>query len=120
MQVAHEFKFVVLLWGKPSKLAMSSLGCPVLTFEDVVEGGQPGAAAFQIAPVQKDTLATLVFTSGTTGNPKVNRQFLILYVILQTLGRSNLCSGNSMLHRPAAAGVKHVLTYAAAHLMHVP
>lgn len=64
-------QFVVVLWGEPSSKAKSSLPCPVVTFDEVLQRGRAGAHSFRPPPITRDTLATLVFTSGTTGNPKV-------------------------------------------------
>lgn len=61
-------RFVVLLRGEPSEDA-GSLDVPVLTFDQVNALGE--TRVFSPTLPSSDDLATLVFTSGTTGNPKV-------------------------------------------------
>ncbi len=72
LQPLHEaIKFAICLWGEPSKRVQEELACKVLSFQDVLDEGAETASSFQMANVQPDDLATFVYTSGTTGNPKV-------------------------------------------------
>ena len=62
---------MITLWGQPSGRARQALSCPVLSFDEVMERGREGLGGFRPAAVDAGTLATLVYTSGTTGQPKV-------------------------------------------------
>lgn len=69
---APELRFVVVLWGEVTPECAAALPCPVVTFEEVLASGRAAAAAgWAPARVQPQDLATLVYTSGTTGQPKV-------------------------------------------------
>ena len=70
-QQRHAIAFVVTLWGQPSGRARQALDCAVLSFDEVMARGQDQGGSFRPAPASPDTLATLVYTSGTTGQPKV-------------------------------------------------
>ena len=80
----QRLRLVVLLWGEPSSPDGASghgsgglLRCPVLTFDQVAEAGRSSSSSslsskslsVPVAPSSSD-LASLVFTSGTTGQPK--------------------------------------------------
>lgn len=64
-------RFAVVLWGEPNDKCRSLLDCPVLSYAEVLSRGHRAYASFQPAPLSSDQLATIVYTSGTTGNPKV-------------------------------------------------
>ena len=61
-------RFVAVLWGGVSDKCRFGLDCPVLEFTEVVARGRHGFAPAALCP---SDLATLVYTSGTTGKPKV-------------------------------------------------
>ena len=61
-------RFAVVLWGDVTDKCRFGLNCPVLPFTEVMARGRGG---FTPAPLQPSDLATLVYTSGTTGKPKV-------------------------------------------------
>ena len=60
---------MVVLWGEPSEKCLSTLDCPVLSYAQLM--ARADLQSFTPAPIGPDTLATLVYTSGTTGTPKV-------------------------------------------------
>jgi len=64
-------RFAVVLWGEPNDKCRSLLDCPVLSYAEVLSRGHRASASFQPAPLSSNQLATIVYTSGTTGNPKV-------------------------------------------------
>lgn len=64
-------RFAVVLWGEPNDKCRSLLDCPVLSYAEVLAQGHRASEQFQSAPLSSDQLATIVYTSGTTGNPKV-------------------------------------------------
>ncbi|GLC36919.1 hypothetical protein PLESTB_000178300 [Pleodorina starrii] len=65
-------RFVVLLWGEADPAHAAELACPVLSYSAVLRSGEAarGAGGFTPAAVSPQDLATLVYTSGTTGHPK--------------------------------------------------
>ena len=64
-------RFAIVLWGELSDKCRTLMDCPVLTFADVLAKGHRASANFSPQPLSADQLATIVYTSGTTGNPKV-------------------------------------------------
>lgn len=70
--LASSIRMVVLLWGEPSEEAKQRLaGRPALSFQDVLDRGSAALDTFQPAALEGGDVATLVYTSGTTGHPKV-------------------------------------------------
>ena len=65
-------RFAIVLWGELNDKCRTLLDCPVLTFADVLAKGHRASASFSPQPLSADQLATIVYTSGTTGNPKVH------------------------------------------------
>ncbi|KAK9808885.1 hypothetical protein WJX72_005702 [[Myrmecia] bisecta] len=65
-----QVRFVVVLWGGVSDTCRGALGCPVQTYDNVMASGRQSVHSFRPAAVRRSDLATLVYTSGTTGNPK--------------------------------------------------
>eukprot|EP00899_Mesostigma_viride_P006045 jgi/Mesvir1/15441/Mv06624-RA.1 len=73
--VAGPLRLAVLLWGEvtgPVKGLPST--CQVASFNDVIKAGassrSAGASVHDLPRVNGDSLATIVYTSGTTGHPK--------------------------------------------------
>ena len=62
-------KFVIVLWGEASDRCTSALDCPVLSFHELL--AKAAQSSFSPPALRPDDLATLVYTSGTTGSPKV-------------------------------------------------
>ncbi|KAK7359312.1 hypothetical protein VNO77_01267 [Canavalia gladiata] len=74
-------RFIILLWGEKSDLVgEESKDVPVFTFMEVVDLGRESRRAlldshdaehrYVYEAINSDSIATLVYTSGTTGNPK--------------------------------------------------
>ncbi|RDY06865.1 putative acyl-activating enzyme 16, chloroplastic, partial [Mucuna pruriens] len=74
-------RFVILLWGEKSCLVSEGdKKVPVFTFTEVIHLGQESRRVLFDSPdnrkhymyeaIKSDDIATLVYTSGTTGNPK--------------------------------------------------
>ncbi|WJX33357.1 Long-chain-fatty-acid--[acyl-carrier-protein] ligase AEE15, chloroplastic, variant 2 [Trifolium repens] len=74
-------RFIILLWGEKSSLVSEgNKAAPIYTFMEVIHFGQESRRAlFQshgarqhyiLQTIKSDDIATLVYTSGTTGNPK--------------------------------------------------
>ena len=69
MQLHKQLKFVAVLWGEASKESKEALSCAVLSFNEVLS--RAGNRSIRPVSMAGNDLATLVFTSGTTGSPKV-------------------------------------------------
>lgn len=67
--------FAIILWGEVSPACTGALPCTVVTFSDVLRTGRASRAGWAQALIRPSDLATLVFTSGTTGQPKVLSSF---------------------------------------------
>ncbi|CAK0773375.1 hypothetical protein CVIRNUC_004059 [Coccomyxa viridis] len=67
---APGIRFAIVLWGEPNDKCRTLLDCPVLSFADVLAKGHRVSATFSPPPTSADQLATIVYTSGTTGKPK--------------------------------------------------
>ncbi|XP_022733933.1 probable acyl-activating enzyme 16, chloroplastic [Durio zibethinus] len=74
-------RFIVLLWGEKSCLASGkTLGVPVFSYNEIMKLGRESRVAlsdshdarqgYKYETIGSDDIATLVYTSGTTGNPK--------------------------------------------------
>ncbi|XP_020226601.1 probable acyl-activating enzyme 16, chloroplastic isoform X2 [Cajanus cajan] len=74
-------RFIILLWGEKSSLvSKGDKGVPVFTFTEVIHLGQESRRVlfnsldnrkhYMYEAIKSDDIATLVYTSGTTGNPK--------------------------------------------------
>uniref|UniRef100_A0A7N0TTB4 AMP-dependent synthetase/ligase domain-containing protein n=1 Tax=Kalanchoe fedtschenkoi TaxID=63787 RepID=A0A7N0TTB4_KALFE len=76
-----EAKFIILLWGEKSGLTGDITDeVPVYQYEEITEMGRENRRRlldsddireqYEYEPITSDAVATLVYTSGTTGNPK--------------------------------------------------
>ncbi|XP_057755240.1 probable acyl-activating enzyme 16, chloroplastic isoform X1 [Arachis stenosperma] len=74
-------RYIILLWGDKSSLVCEgNKEVPVFTFTEVIDLGcesrmalidsRDGDNQFKYEAIKSDDIATLVYTSGTTGNPK--------------------------------------------------
>ncbi|KAL5542769.1 hypothetical protein UlMin_010479 [Ulmus minor] len=74
-------RFLILLWGEKSNLlSVGVKGIPVFSYKEVIKLGQESRKAISVSndarkyykyeAINSDDVATLVYTSGTTGNPK--------------------------------------------------
>ncbi|GLI62125.1 hypothetical protein VaNZ11_004661 [Volvox africanus] len=68
----RSLRFVVLLWGDCDPAHVSEVGFPVLSYNMVLQNGVAARQSGNFVPavVAPEDLATLVYTSGTTGHPK--------------------------------------------------
>ncbi|XP_060181919.1 probable acyl-activating enzyme 16, chloroplastic isoform X2 [Lycium barbarum] len=74
-------RFVILLWGDKSSLVREAMqGYPVYTYKEIIELGHKSRVdlldsedtrkQYSYEAINSDDVATIVYTSGTTGNPK--------------------------------------------------
>ncbi|XP_050879372.1 probable acyl-activating enzyme 16, chloroplastic isoform X1 [Lathyrus oleraceus] len=74
-------RFIILLWGEKSNLVSEgNKEVPIYTFMEVIHFGRESRRAlsdshdgrqhYKFETIKSDDIATLVYTSGTTGNPK--------------------------------------------------
>ncbi|GAU42081.1 hypothetical protein TSUD_326580 [Trifolium subterraneum] len=74
-------RFIILLWGEKSSLVSEgNKAVPIYTFMEVIHSGRESRRAlfqshgarqhYMFQTIKSDDIATLVYTSGTTGNPK--------------------------------------------------
>ncbi|KAL9411397.1 hypothetical protein AB3S75_045066 [Citrus x aurantiifolia] len=74
-------RFVILLWGKKSSVASDIVeDIPVFSYDEIIDLGRESRKAFsdsndarknyKYETIGSDDIATYVYTSGTTGNPK--------------------------------------------------
>ncbi|KAJ6965377.1 acyl-activating enzyme 16 [Populus alba x Populus x berolinensis] len=74
-------RFVILLWGENSSLTINVMeGIPIFNYKEIIDLGRESRKAFfdsgdarqhyKYETISSDDIATLVYTSGTTGNPK--------------------------------------------------
>ncbi|XP_052482722.1 probable acyl-activating enzyme 16, chloroplastic isoform X4 [Gossypium raimondii] len=63
-------KFIVLLWGEKARLANNeTLSVPIFSYKDMVKLRRENRATL-IDSLDANDIATIVYMSGTTGNPK--------------------------------------------------
>ncbi|KAF9606187.1 hypothetical protein IFM89_023642 [Coptis chinensis] len=76
-----DIRFVILLWGEKSSLSSELLnGVPVFNYKEVIDLGEDSRRTllnsheegrpYTYEAINSDDVATLVYTSGTTDNPK--------------------------------------------------
>ncbi|XWS35197.1 hypothetical protein CRYUN_Cryun21dG0105500 [Craigia yunnanensis] len=74
-------RFIILLWGEKSCLASNeTLSVPIFSYKEIMKLGRESRVAlidshdarkgYKYEAIGSDDIATLVYTSGTTGNPK--------------------------------------------------
>uniref|UniRef100_A0A2P2K9N6 AMP-dependent synthetase/ligase domain-containing protein n=1 Tax=Rhizophora mucronata TaxID=61149 RepID=A0A2P2K9N6_RHIMU len=74
-------RFVILLWGDKSCLAVDGIqGTPIFNYNEIIDLGRESCSALfdsgdnrqncVYKTISSDDVATIVYTSGTTGNPK--------------------------------------------------
>ncbi|XP_011045809.1 PREDICTED: probable acyl-activating enzyme 16, chloroplastic [Populus euphratica] len=74
-------RFVILLWGEKSSLTINVMeGIPIFNYKEIIDLGRESRKSFfdssdarqhyKYETISSDDIATLVYTSGTTGNPK--------------------------------------------------
>ncbi|PIN22687.1 Long-chain acyl-CoA synthetases (AMP-forming) [Handroanthus impetiginosus] len=74
-------RFVILLWGEKSSITNeAAVEIPIYSYKEIIDLGHESRAALLLSEdarkqyiyktISSDDIATLVYTSGTTGNPK--------------------------------------------------
>jgi hypothetical protein len=97
---ASAIRFVVLLWGEASSKATSALGQRLLSFDAVLARGS-GRTFHPPQDLCGSDLATLVYTSGTTGQPKV-LQYCIAVSYCAVLYFTLCCAGLCRISPPSS------------------
>ncbi|RAL54417.1 hypothetical protein DM860_001545 [Cuscuta australis] len=76
-----DVRFIILLWGEKSSITSEVIdGLPIYSYMEIIDLGNDSRMTFLHSheardqylyePIKSDDVATLVYTSGTTGNPK--------------------------------------------------
>ncbi|XP_019184087.1 PREDICTED: probable acyl-activating enzyme 16, chloroplastic isoform X2 [Ipomoea nil] len=76
-----DVRFIILLWGEKSSITSEVMdGRPIYSYNEIIDLGNESHMAllhsqearhqYTYEPINSDDVATLVYTSGTTGNPK--------------------------------------------------
>ncbi|XVF84554.1 hypothetical protein PTKIN_Ptkin17bG0046300 [Pterospermum kingtungense] len=76
-----KMRFIVLLWGEKSSLAsVETMDVPIFSYKEIMELGRESRVAlinshdarqgYKYEAIDSDDIATIMYTSGTTGNPK--------------------------------------------------
>ncbi|GER34117.1 long-chain-fatty-acid CoA ligase [Striga asiatica] len=73
-------RFIILLWGEKSSLKSGEVETPIYSYKEIIKLGQESRTAllhsgdarrqYTCTAISSDDIATLLYTSGTTGNPK--------------------------------------------------
>ncbi|KAL6532179.1 Long-chain-fatty-acid--[acyl-carrier-protein] ligase AEE15, chloroplastic [Orobanche gracilis] len=73
-------RFIILLWGEKSSINSVAVETPIYSYKDIIQLGHESRAAllhsedaskhYIYGTISSDDIATLLYTSGTTGNPK--------------------------------------------------
>ncbi|KAL6582049.1 Long-chain-fatty-acid--[acyl-carrier-protein] ligase AEE15, chloroplastic [Orobanche minor] len=73
-------RFIILLWGEKSSINSVAVETPIYSYKDIIQLGHESRAAllhsedarkqYNYGTISSDDIATLLYTSGTTGNPK--------------------------------------------------
>ncbi|GFQ03135.1 probable acyl-activating enzyme 16 chloroplastic [Phtheirospermum japonicum] len=73
-------RFIILLWGDKSSITNEAVETPIYSYEEIIKLGVENRAdllhsedarkRYNYTTISSDDIATLLYTSGTTGNPK--------------------------------------------------